>query len=378
MCYAAFAGTLVRYLPRPYACAKSPRCNDEIVSPDSHFMASELLPRSPVRSAHAWTGLELARDPHWQFALAPLQEELDTALNDVLRQGLTAGEFAREQFHAPGFSALLDDVQRELIEGRGCALLRGLDVSRYDLRALHTLYWGIAVHLGVPISQNARGELIAHVTDSGREYASDNVRGYTTNDALKPHCDGCDVVGLLCAQTGAQGGESVLASSITIFNIMLTEYPHLLPHLAAGFHFDLRGQGATGDPDEVTHHKVPVFSVAGGLLSARYNAKTIIDGQRKAGDALTGERLSAVQCVGEIALRDDVRYDMAFERGDIQLLNNHTVLHARNAFIDAGQHKRDLLRLWLNWREPWPLAPALANRFNTGPRAGVAIRGIDY
>ena len=76
----------------------------------------------------------------------------------------------------------------------------------------------------------------------------------------------------------------------------------------------------------------------------------------------------------------DFRHDMRFERGDIQLLNNHSVLHGRTEFEDwpdAGR-KRRLLRQWLNLREGRPLAPAFAERLNTGPRGGVAVKGIDY
>jgi hypothetical protein len=338
----------------------------------------EPLPATPVTGRAAWTGAQLRNDPSWIHDLAPLQADLEQALERVLSRGMRAFGFEREDFEAPALAALCPRLLEELDPGRGCVLLRGLDISRYAADELLALYWGLGVHLGVPVSQNSRGEHIAHVTDSGRDYQTRNVRGYTTNNAIRAHCDSADVVGLLCAQTGAAGGESVFTSSTSIFNTMLRESPELLPYLAEGFHFDLRGEGATGDPDEVTRHKVPVFSCCNGMLSTRYNCKTIEDGQRKAGEPLTGEALEAVRRVGELALREDLRFEMSFQRGDIQLLNNHNVLHARGAFEDDAEHKRDLLRLWLNMRDPRPLIPAAAERMNTGPRGGVAIRGVDY
>jgi len=41
---------------------------------------------------------------------------------------------------------------------------------------------------------------------------------------------------------------------------------------------------------------------------------------------------------------------MQFERGDIQLLSNHLVLHARTAYADDPDpsRRRHLLRLWLS------------------------------
>jgi alpha-ketoglutarate-dependent taurine dioxygenase len=49
----------------------------------------------------------------------------------------------------------------------------------------------------------------------------------------------------------------------------------------------------------------------------------------------------------DIAERPEVRLEMQFAPGDIQLLSNHTVLHARTAYQDGAAGKRHLLRLWL-------------------------------
>ena len=45
--------------------------------------------------------------------------------------------------------------------------------------------------------------------------------------------------------------------------------------------------------------------------------------------------------------------DMQFEPGDVQLISNHTVVHARTAYEDDPGSERHLLRLWLScWRKP--------------------------
>jgi alpha-ketoglutarate-dependent taurine dioxygenase len=38
---------------------------------------------------------------------------------------------------------------------------------------------------------------------------------------------------------------------------------------------------------------------------------------------------------------------MELRPGDLQLVSNHTILHARTAYEDGGAGKRHLLRLWL-------------------------------
>lgn len=52
----------------------------------------------------------------------------------------------------------------------------------------------------------------------------------------------------------------------------------------------------------------------------------------------------------EIARSPELRLDMQFEPGDIQLVSNHRVLHARTAYEDDPQPgaERHLLRLWLS------------------------------
>jgi len=132
----------------------------------------------------------------------------------------------------------------------------------------------------------------------------------------------------------------------------------------------------TDDPDEVTFNKVPVFSYFDGRLSCRFNGKTILDGQSKAGAPLQGLALDAVNKVNELAMDPELRLDLAFQEGDIQILNNYLILHARGGFEDhlEPERRRNLLRLWINLHHGRKLAPEFANRLNTGPRGGVMIR----
>jgi hypothetical protein len=55
---------------------------------------------------------------------------------------------------------------------------------------------------------------------------------------------------------------------------------------------------------------------------------------------------------------------MNFQPGDLQLLNNYVIMHARTAFMDFpdAEHKRDLIRLWLILDRDLGLPKALENR----------------
>jgi hypothetical protein len=51
-----------------------------------------------------------------------------------------------------------------------------------------------------------------------------------------------------------------------------------------------------------------------------------------------------------MTLADELAFEMRFEPGDIQLVNNHVIYHARTAFEDdaATGQVRLLYRLWLS------------------------------
>ncbi len=334
----------------------------------------------PVGDRSAWRGVDFANDDSWIYRLSQAEiDDLDGALGRVTEAELPPLEFTRDAFPLPVFGAGLAGILEELENGRGFALLRGIPVERYDEPSLYRLYWGIAVHLGDMISQNAKGDLIGRVEDQGVDILSVNARGYTTNAELHPHNDSSDIVGLLCVRRAKEGGESMIASAMAIYNEILAQHPEYLHALYDGFHYDVRGEGVTGQSNEVTRNRVPVFSYFDGRLSCRFNKRAIETAATKMGQPLTALEQAAIDTVARLTLDPAMRHDMSFQPGDMQLLNNHMVLHARNGFADwpERERRRLLLRLWVNRREGEgrQLAPDFATRYNTGFRQGVAVAG---
>lgn len=341
-------------------------------------LAEKPIPEHDILGPEAWMPGELLADTSWVQTLTDEDRaELDAGVRAVKERGLEAGRFGRESFPLPRLRSRLDSYVDMLENGRGVVLLRGVDVHAYDLDDLKRLYWGLILSLGTPMTQNARGDVIGNVKAFGRSMTEKNVRGYSTNEALPPHCDPGDAVSLLCVSCAETGGGSVIASSVAIFNEIRKTHPEYLPYLFRGFHFDLRGEGATRDPDEVTRHPVPVYSWYDGRLSCRFNQRTIIGGQVKAGRPLEGEELAAVEEVGRLVRDPRFHHVMQLEPGDIQLLCNHSVLHYRHHFEDGASPstQRHLLRIWFNLDEAVArrLEPHFAERHNTGPRGGIHV-----
>ncbi len=336
----------------------------------------------PITDPSAWYGRDYASGTDWAHRLTAAElDDLETALAAVTEAGLAPLEFSRDAFPLPVLGPVLAGMLGELEDGRGFTLLRGLPVKKYDEPALYRLYWGIAVHLGDMISQNAKGDLIGRVEDIGIDIHAPNARGYTTSAALHPHNDSSDIVGLLCVRQAKEGGQNMIASAMTIYNEVLARHPEYLDLLYRGFHYDVRGEGVTGKTNEVTRNRVPVFSYHDGRLSCRFNRRAIETAAEKMGEPLTAMECDALAFIADLTVAPEVRLDFPLQPGDLQLLNNHMVLHARSNFTDwpERERKRLLLRLWVNRREGEGrlLAPDFATRYNTGFRQGVAVSAAE-
>ena len=336
---------------------------------------------TPVEETSVWTADGYRRSEDWITPFTDTHlKEIDAALAHLRALGNGRGaDFGQADFPLDTLAGALRDQLEILERGRGFIMLRGLPVDRYDLEDLTNIYWGLGTYLGDGIYQNAQGDLVGHVTDHGHKFEGDdpykyNIRAYTTTVSIPPHTDSCDLVGLLCVRPAQSGGDSAVVSSTALYNEFLATRPDLLEPLYEGFYLDLVGKGT--QEKELTHHPIPVFSYFGGKISCRYNKGQIEHGAKKKGDGLTARQQEAVDYFRELSMRPDLRLEMEFRKGDIQILNNRTTLHSRTAFTDHLDldQRRLLLRLWLNSFTPRPMHPAFANQLNTGARGAVTVR----
>lgn len=325
--------------------------------------------QQPVADASAWRGPAIAADPGWIMRPdAAMLAELRAATQAVLARGLGAPHFTRADFPlpltAPWLAAALDQV----VHGRGFVLLRGLPTRGMADDAVRALYCGIGLHWGEAVRQNKRGEMIAEITDRGYDVNALNVKPSETNAEQRPHTDPGDVVALLCLRPAREGGLSRIASLVSIHNALLAQQPEMLPVLYRGFHHDLRGDATPEAPFGCTPVPIPVYRWHGGKLSCVFNASTVKDAQRRMGVAVPAGEMAALDRM--VALARAEALEMDFQPGDIQLLNNWTVMHWRTAFTDDPAQKRLLYRLWLMVDGIRPVDPAMRNGYITGAQTG--------
>src|SRR4029078_10480111 len=76
------------------------------------------------------------------------------------------------------------------------------------------------------------------------------------------HTDGADLVGLLCLQRAASGGESRIASSAAVYNELLRRRPDLLVVLYAPFYWDRNDEQSEAEDPFFT---LPVYNDVNGV-----------------------------------------------------------------------------------------------------------------
>ncbi|MGH1488685.1 MAG: TauD/TfdA family dioxygenase [Acidimicrobiales bacterium] len=329
-------------------------------------------PEGIVAGPAAWYGRELQNNDSWIEQLSPADiAEIDAALNAVDQAGTPMLGMSADDFPLPTLGPRLKTLAQELDRGRGFWLLRGLPIDRMTEREAAFAYWGLGLHMGTPVSQNARGHLLGHVTDEGRDLSDPGIRGYQTRWRLPYHTDSSDVVGLLCLQPSKEGGLSAVASTTSAYNETVRRRPDLAHLWFQEWFYDRRNEEGPGqDP----FFKTPLATWNDGLLSIRYVRSFLESAQRH--DAVpthTAEETEFLELVDEIANEPGFALKMDFRPGDIQFVCNYSTFHSRTSYEDDPDPalKRHLLRLWLTLDEGRPIP----TDFGRGTQEGVVGRG---
>jgi hypothetical protein len=339
------------------------------------------MPPGAISGPSAWTGRDMAgRKAEWIHELTASElAGIETALRAFKAGAKPLAQITPEDFPLGEFAATLRAVQRELLDGRGFVMLRGLPVERYTREEQAIAYMGIGSHFGRARSQNAKGHLLGHVKDLGLDVSDPKVRYYQTRRRLEYHTDSVDIVGLLCLKTARSGGESFIASSMTVYNEILARRPELLPALFEPFPTDRRGEVPEGMQP---WFDMPVYHWHEGRLSCIYVRQYIESAQKHFPQAarLTAQQVAAMDLMDELLNEPDIHLSMSFQPGDMQFLHNHQILHSRNDFENwpEPERHRHLLRLWLAPSEGRALPEIFAPRYGStrpGDRGGIVVSG---
>src|SRR5580704_6477829 len=190
---------------------------DARTAQDSETPATPVF-AAPIRHPSAWTVADFRSPADYSVDLDAAQLcDIAAAIRSIKAAGIGLDGLQREHFEVPSLRPVVEEIRRQVEDGRGFVLLRRLPVEDYSKDDLGLIFWGIGTHLGRGLSQSVMGDRLGHVKDFSRE--DPGARAYRNKQELSPHTDSCDLVGLLCLRNAqAGGGVSRLTSAISVHN----------------------------------------------------------------------------------------------------------------------------------------------------------------
>lgn len=166
------------------------------------------------------------------------------------------------------------------------------------------------------------------------------------DSAMSELGDEIDYFALLCMSAAAEGGQSILVSVPRVMESLEQEFPREMARLRKPFAFERRHVGNDGRD----YLWAPVFDQRPDGLRVRCNRQRIEMAPALTRIALTSEDKAALDALDEVMARPDVQYSCMLSAGDLLVVNDHRIVHARSAFRDDPQTRqvRCLVRVLLN------------------------------
>ena len=110
---------------------------------------------APVVDPAAWEPETLSSSDDWVYRFTDEDmAELANAVDRVEDREIDIVDVTGNDFPLPRLGELLSCARRELLDGRGLAVLRGLPVADWGRRRAAIAYFGMGHYIGTPISQN--------------------------------------------------------------------------------------------------------------------------------------------------------------------------------------------------------------------------------
>ncbi|KAF8646251.1 hypothetical protein AX16_007308 [Volvariella volvacea WC 439] len=348
------------------------------VDPDlPHTPLPQGFPKKIV-SPLVWEGQDWGFDEsRWVYNLTDGHlTEIQNAVAHFHSLNLHLGHVSQKTFPLPTLGPALKSLANELHSGRGFFVLRTIPVESYSSYDNVLIYAGISSYIGSSRGlQDANGGVLSHIKDLTSSTASYGKEGkkliggpaYTTEKQVFHTDQGSDIVSLFALEVAKEGGESFISSSWRVYNELAEKRPDLVKVLSEDWPFDEFGR----DPPYVNR---PLLYFLDSRIIIQYARRYFTGYQALSrspdippiSDA-QAEALDALHFLGEkFALK------LNFQKGDIQYINNLSVFHARNAFVDDDNKRRHLLRLYLRneelaWPTPEPLKALWRKNFSVEP-----------
>ena len=298
-----------------------------------------------------WTAADVADEALWTEHFDDAEQaELDAALRHALSKSDDVLEHRTRRLPAPDAASPARRASRtsSSTAAASCACAASTE-ARTRRPRWRSSTGASACTSGCRGPQNKHGHVLGDVTDQNKATNDPTARGNELGGVALPfHCDGSDLVGLMCLENGLSGGLSAVANSVA----------H--PQPARGRSARPRRRAVrTRCPttsaaskrraaSRTTHSRSSPSGTAGCSCAASRRTSTRRSATPTRRDSPTCSRRRWTTVV---RMADDPENHVLMELlpGDMQFINNYHVLHGRTAYEDdrgAGRI-RHLKRLWL-------------------------------
>ncbi|KAI9148183.1 Taurine hydroxylase-like protein SAT17 [Paramyrothecium foliicola] len=331
-----------------------------------------------IDSRRVWSGPDLEESSY----IYTLSHEDIVEINKAIHLAETGqpatldpGKLNPQTFPLPALGKKLQAICDEIHTGQGFYVIRGLQVETWSAYQRVLAYAGVTSYIGAERAcQDDQGSKLLYITDHGN--ASPIAQKRQAPYSSPFHTDVCDILAMHVYETAASGGAFKIASSGKIYNEIARHRPDMIHELAAdSWVFDkLRAtlfwfSDAAETADWSTRPILLSFGPQGPSFC--YSRRPLIGSAaapRTPGiPEMTERQAEAIDTIHFVAEQHELCLPLI--RGDVALVNNLAVMHARAAFQDdeARGKKRLIARMWLrNEEKAWPTPDSLLPDWTRG------------
>ncbi|KAJ4994425.1 taurine catabolism dioxygenase family protein [Stagonosporopsis vannaccii] len=354
----------------------SPRSSSESLQ-SSSSTASVPDKLAPALTGHmVWDGAELNPTRYIVKLSRSEVDNIRAAVVGFKLQRLPRSAITQHTFPLPkNLAHKLSAVSKELHEGTGITVLRGLDAARFNDEEAVIAFAGVCSYVAAQRATDSyANQTLSHVRDATKEsvpvWAKDiGLAGSKITAAMDFHSDrfSGDILALHVRNDGGKGigGSQYVASFWKIYNELLRTEPEVLETMAeADWPFELKQK------DQAPHLEPgPTLFFSKGKPICQLVKAPLLGSPRIQRDPsmpkVSDKQTYAMHAVQNLAERYCVKLDR--KQGDIQFINNLSIMHAREAYQGSNgkASTRHLLRMFL--RDPeaaWDKPARFRNNFD--------------
>ncbi|KAI1428220.1 hypothetical protein F5Y12DRAFT_45457 [Xylaria sp. FL1777] len=325
---------------------------------------------SQICNSFAWSKTDFVGEASYVYRLSAAEvAELRQAKDDFKAQELDGNQVNQDNFHLPNLGPKLRMLRDDIYNGKGFHVIRGLNPGDYCVEDLAIIRLGVQAYIADQCGrQDHRGNMLVHiVADNSSEIKLGHHRHSTS--AISFHNEEAgDVISWLTCGTSKTGGRCILAPVYTIYNILAAHRPDVIRTLTKS-DWPIALPRFQCRPLMFYHESrlMMNFSRTPLLGSAAHPRPSHLP-------QLNDRQCEALNLVEAIARA--LQLEIKTRSGDMHFINNFTILHRREGFVDGASpdEKRHLVRMRLRsssmgWSIPESLHQEWTDAFaENGPK----------